>query len=398
MGTTTPACTATAGPGNSPSTAHRRCCTLLLAGLGDLDRARRIAATLLRPESLGGDPPLPSTARDDPGFLQPVLARAGLGADGLPGRAGPTPVWSRRAQPTDRAGLLRLFRREWTEHSHVRENYPVVAGEDVRLLAARSDGLMGWGGLLGYLAIHRRHLDGCNVSFRAAREDQQSLRESCKKGHFFTAIEDCDHVLFAYAEKALAGLRRSLEAFAAISKPTRATSTTFSTAGHPLTTRTASRWFDVAQSPVPFLRGRHLQVRVGAQGLMRIRAIYAADNAFRKLPPKRKEMRDAHVRPLIGSFFEWVSLRACDHRRAQPRHQSTPATPTRNMNCGASSTTVALPLDNTRSERSLRKIIASLVARTGCSTARLTRQESAAAIFSLVASCRLLHSIEPQQY
>jgi hypothetical protein len=51
------------------------------------------------------------------------------------------------------AALLRLFLREWTEHSHVRENYPVLPGEDVRPLAARSDGLMGWGGLLGYLAI-----------------------------------------------------------------------------------------------------------------------------------------------------------------------------------------------------------------------------------------------------
>ncbi|MEV0719289.1 hypothetical protein, partial [Asanoa sp. NPDC050611] len=49
--------------------------------------------------------------------------------------------------------LLRLFLDEWTAHSHVRENYPVVPGEDVRPLAARSDGLMGWGGLLGYLAI-----------------------------------------------------------------------------------------------------------------------------------------------------------------------------------------------------------------------------------------------------
>lgn len=26
-------------------------------------------------------------------------------------------------------------------------------------------------------------------------------RQSCKKGHFFTAVVDCDHVLFAYAEK-----------------------------------------------------------------------------------------------------------------------------------------------------------------------------------------------------
>jgi len=26
-------------------------------------------------------------------------------------------------------------------------------------------------------------------------------RQACKKGHFFTAVVDCDHVLFAYAER-----------------------------------------------------------------------------------------------------------------------------------------------------------------------------------------------------
>jgi Transposase IS66 family len=40
---------------------------------------------------------------------------------------------------------------------------------------------------------------------------------------------------------------------------------------------------------------------------MRIRAIYAADDAFRKLPPaQRKVMRDKHVGPLMESFFQWV--------------------------------------------------------------------------------------------
>lgn len=31
-------------------------------------------------------------------------------------------------------------------------------------------------------------------------ERQDGQRQSCKKGHFFTAIVDCDHVLFAYTE------------------------------------------------------------------------------------------------------------------------------------------------------------------------------------------------------
>jgi putative isomerase len=125
----------------------------LLTGLPDTARARAVADALLDPAVLGGDPPLPSTARDDPGFSarywrgrvwapMAFLAIEGLRRHGL----------VEHSRPLVDA-LLRLFLREWTEHSHVRENYPVVPGEDVRPLAARSDGLMGWGGLLGYLAI-----------------------------------------------------------------------------------------------------------------------------------------------------------------------------------------------------------------------------------------------------
>ena len=40
---------------------------------------------------------------------------------------------------------------------------------------------------------------------------------------------------------------------------------------------------------------------------MRIRAMYAADNALRKLPPsKRKSLREVHVLPLMNDFFDWV--------------------------------------------------------------------------------------------
>jgi transposase len=32
-------------------------------------------------------------------------------------------------------------------------------------------------------------------------QDKKGQRQSCKKGHFFTAVVDTDHVLFAYAER-----------------------------------------------------------------------------------------------------------------------------------------------------------------------------------------------------
>ncbi|MGC4938099.1 MGH1-like glycoside hydrolase domain-containing protein [Kribbella sp. DT2] len=124
----------------------------LLAGLPDAERAAELAARLLKPETLGGDPPLPSVARDDPGYAATYwrgriwAPMAYLAIEGL-----------RRYELTDTSrplvtALLRLFLSEWDKHSHVRENYPATVGEDVRAFAARSDGLMAWGGLLAYLA------------------------------------------------------------------------------------------------------------------------------------------------------------------------------------------------------------------------------------------------------
>ena len=46
---------------------------------------------------------------------------------------------------------------------------------------------------------------------------------------------------------------------------------------------------------------------VGLQGLMRIRAIYAADESVGRAPAtERGGLRERHVRPLMTSFFDWV--------------------------------------------------------------------------------------------
>src|SRR5206468_204511 len=46
---------------------------------------------------------------------------------------------------------------------------------------------------------------------------------------------------------------------------------------------------------------------VGLQGLLRIRAIYAADEAVGWAPAaEHPALREQHLRPLMTSFFEWV--------------------------------------------------------------------------------------------
>ena len=134
----------------------------------------------------------------------------------------------------------------------------------------------------------------------------------------------------------------------------------------------------------------------GVQGLMRIRAIYAADNAFRKLPPaQRKLMRDQHVRPLIDDFFQSVkqARASIDGRNLATRAIgyaiNQEAELRRVLDDGK------LPLDNTRSERSLRKIVVGR--KNWMFDGSDAHAESAAAISSIIASCRL-HSLDPQQY
>jgi transposase len=229
-------------------------------------------------------------------------------------------------------------------------------------------------------------------------KSKDGLRQACKKGHFFTAVADCDHVLFAYTEKHNQDFVKKLfGGFAGFLQCD------------------ASNVYDVLERGPPkdtdegvtlvgcwahcrryFFEAAINKYPVGIQGLMRIRAIYAADEAFRSLPPvKRKEMRAQHLRPLMESFFQWVK----DARSsAEGRNLATKA-------LGYASNQekellrvlddARLPLDNTRSERTLRKVVVGR--KNWMFYGSDAHAESAAAIFSIIASCRL-HAIDPHQY
>jgi hypothetical protein len=139
-----------------------------------------------------------------------------------------------------------------------------------------------------------------------------------------------------------------------------------------------------------------LQVQVGLEGLQRIRAIYTADNALAKLPPsQRKQRRAALVAPLIDDFFAWVHAQA---RATTGRNLATKALGyalnqehelRRVLEDGR------LPLDNTRSERALRKIVVGR--KNWLLYGSDVHAEAAAALFGLIASCRL-HSLDPTTY
>jgi transposase len=129
---------------------------------------------------------------------------------------------------------------------------------------------------------------------------------------------------------------------------------------------------------------------------MHIRAIYAADDALKKLPPaKRKLLREEHVQPLMDRFFEWVKAAKV---QTEGRNLATRAIGYA-LNQQHELLRVLqdqrLPLDNTRSERALRKIVVGR--KNWMFYGSDTHAEAAAALFSLIASCRL-HKVDVEQY
>jgi transposase len=222
--------------------------------------------------------------------------------------------------------------------------------------------------------------------------------QACKKGHFFTAVVDADAILFAYTErhssdhvKELFGdFRGYLQADA---------SSVYDVLEHgrPKDTDEGMKLVGCfAHCRRYFFEAAICRYPVGLQGLLRVRAIYTADHAVRRAPvSERQALREQHVRPLMTSFFDWA--------RAERA-----ITPGRNLATKALGYAVnqeaelmrvlddpSLPLDNTRSERALRKIVVGR--KNWMFYGSDTHAEAAASIFSAVATCRL-HGLDPYQY
>jgi len=102
------------------------------------------------------------------------------------------------------------------------------------------------GNTLGATVVNAMWLDaianGCVLSTDATgaliqpEPTKDGRSQACKKGHFFTVVVDTDAVLFAYTEHHTSEFVQTLFAgFGATSKPTRAMSTTSSSADRPRT-------------------------------------------------------------------------------------------------------------------------------------------------------------------
>jgi hypothetical protein len=240
--------------------------------------------------------------------------------------------------------------------------------------------------------------DATGALIQPAKIDGSGRSQACKKGHFFTAVIDCDAILFKYVERHCSEAVKQL--FGDF---------------HGFLQADASNVYDILDRGPPtdsdeglslvgcfahlrryFFEAAICRYPVGLQGLMRIRAIYAAEDVVRRAPAtERRALREQHVRPLMTSFFDWA-------RNARD------LTPGRNLATKALGYAlnqeaellrvledINVPLDNTRSERALRKIVVGRKAWMFYGSD--THAEAAAALFSIIASCRL-HHLDPFTY
>lgn len=221
--------------------------------------------------------------------------------------------------------------------------------------------------------------------------------QACKKGHFFTAVVDCEAILFAYTEAHTSAFVHELfGSFRGYLQADASSVYDILERGRPEDSEDGVRLVGCfAHCRRYFFEAAICRYPVGLQGLMRIRAIYATDRIVQRAPvEQRAALRDQHVRPLIDAFFAWVQA---SRLVATGRNLATKA-------LGYASNQEAelrrivdggLPLDNTRAERALRKVVVGR--KNWMFYGSETHAEAAAAIFSIIASCRL-HGLDPFQY
>jgi len=222
--------------------------------------------------------------------------------------------------------------------------------------------------------------------------------QACKKDHFFTAVVDCDAVLFAYVEEHTSEVvQRMFGSFRGYLQADASNVYDILERGRPNDSEEGVRLVGCfAHLRRYFFEAAICRYPVGLEGLLRIRAIYAADGiVFRAPIAERKTLRDQHVRPLIDDLFDWVSAA----RSTTPgRNLATKAlgyASNQEVELRRVLDDVSLPLDNTRAERALRKIVVGRKAWMFYGSD--THAEAAAAIFSVIASCRL-HRLDSYLY
>ena len=234
----------------------------------------------------------------------------------------------------------------------------------------------------------------------AKAKDGRSL--GGKKGHFFTAVVDATAVLFQYVERHTSKAVQHL--FGAFRGVLQADASAVYDIldrgpppdvddGDPGGVTLVGCWAHCRRYMFEAALSRH---PVGVQGLLHIRAMFAVDRACRRVPrDERTTYRATHLRPLFDAFFAWARAARETTVGSNLATKALGYALNQEVELRRVLADGDLPLDNTRAERALRKIVVGR--KNWMFYGSDTHAEAAAAIFSLIASCRL-HRLDPFTY
>jgi transposase len=226
-------------------------------------------------------------------------------------------------------------------------------------------------------------------------------RQACRRGHFFTLLADCDHVLFEYMP------RETSQAVAAMFKGYSGYIQADAKSVYDVLFRDPGAADDVddARSEVgcwaharrKFYEAAITKQRAAREALYRIREVFELERTWSGVPPaRRKILRLQHTKPRLDDFFAWaeVEYRKVEGERGLVRSAfgyvvRQKAALMRFLEDGR------LRVDNNASERALRQIAVGRKA--WLFVGSDDHAEAAANIFSVVASCKF-HRLDPEAY
>jgi transposase len=297
-----------------------------------------------------------------------------------------------------------LFR---IEDSFARDGCPVDRGTMCRWVEDA-------GATCGATVVHAARQEALATAFCIATDatgvlvqpirTHEKVRQACKRGHYFVHVADKDHIFFDYTAK---------ETSAAVAEMFKGYS------GY--VQADAKSVYDVlfrepsdkppddddgvrhevgclAHCRRKFWEAAIAKNVVAREALVRLGRIFELDATWRgRSPAEIKRLRDAHLRPHMQAFFAWAELEfeTVKERRGSIRSALGYAVRQKDallrvLDDGR------LILENNRSERALRGSIA-IGRKAWLFVGSDDHAQSAAHLFSLIASCRL-HGFDPETY
>ncbi len=227
-------------------------------------------------------------------------------------------------------------------------------------------------------------------------------RQACRRGHFFTLLADCDHVLFEYMPRetssAVATMFKGYSGY--IQADAKSVYDVLFRDPDALLEDDDDVRFEVgcwAHARRKFYEAAITKQRAAREALYRIREIFELERSWAGVPPaRRKDLRLTHARPRLEDFFRWAET---EYRRVEGQRGLVrsafgyvvrqKAALMRFLEDGR------LRIDNNASERALRQIAVGRKA--WLFVGSDDHAQAAANIFSLVASCKL-HRLDPEVY